>query len=30
VVGGAHSPIDGQAGIGNTRVLEALWRQIAS
>jgi predicted dehydrogenase len=28
VVDGAHSPIDGQAGIGNTRVLEALWRQI--
>jgi predicted dehydrogenase len=28
VVAGAHSPIDGQAGIGNTRVLEALWRQI--
>jgi predicted dehydrogenase len=28
VVGGAASPIDGQAGIGNTRVLEALWRQL--
>jgi predicted dehydrogenase len=28
VVAGAHSPIDGQAGIGNTRVLEAIWRQI--
>jgi predicted dehydrogenase len=28
VVGGAHSPIDGQAGIGNTRVLEALRRQL--
>jgi predicted dehydrogenase len=28
VVGGAASPIDGAAGVGNTRVLESLWRQI--
>jgi predicted dehydrogenase len=28
VVDGAASPIDGQIGVGNTRVLETIWRQV--